>query len=297
MIGTLWSLYTNCDQTVHETIYWSTMTDPYGVAASGIKAYEDITRTEILALAKERISNRHFVSLRGAAGKEVTVVDFHHQGRQFRFEVFNLVDVTRRNPYELSRIPAEVEGNIDQLVQPKPPKEIVRYCMAQGYFNATAAKRKFAWPELHTKVLRMLSRAMERWSALDLERWQQLQNPAIVAAMNELEANWRQRSSCDEKDRFYQRRRDTVATTHSGIMPDVPKASVYWAVDKNWKSLCFHYSRGLQAAYGQPIVNRFIHDVDLYFSVEPPQLPDEQRHPFHEDLLAAKKGLRSGHEN
>lgn len=34
-------------------------------------------------------------------------------------------------------------------------------------------------------------------------------------------------------------------------------------------------------------MNRFIHDIELYFSVEPPLLPDEQHHPFHIEMLEA----------
>ena len=58
------------------------------MAPNDIREYEDSIQSEIHAFAKEKIEGGTLVSLPGAAGREVTAVDFKHQGKEIRFEVF-----------------------------------------------------------------------------------------------------------------------------------------------------------------------------------------------------------------
>ena len=80
------------------------------------------------------------------------------------------------------------------------------------------------------------------------------------------------------------------------ILRRAPEGALYWAVDKNGVTICFHYPEGLQAAYGPEVVLRFYVDIDTYLSVEPPRLPDGVHHPKHDKLLESNPfdGARGG---
>ena len=80
----------------------------------------------------------------------------------------------------------------------------------------------------------------------------------MIAAHKNLQTNWIKQSAVDRTDRYYQDLRDTIARKE--ILRHAPEGTLYWTVDKNGVTICFHYPEGLQAAYGPEAVLRFYVD-------------------------------------
>lgn len=100
----------------------------------------------------------------------------------------------------------------------------------------------------------------------------QLNDPSMIAARKNLQANWIKQSAVDRNLRHTIVRKE--------IPRRAPEGALCWAVDKNGVTIYFHYPEGLQAEYG-----RFYVDIDTYLSVEPPRLPDGVCHRKHDKLL------------
>ena len=261
--------------------------DPHDIPAIAMQVYERTIRQEILALAFSAIRQGNHIALPGAAGQEVIAVEFTHRSLLIRYKKYHAVNFSLPQPYKGSKIGAEVERRVDELVHPPPSTKLVDHCMAELLVDCLVNNKKYKWVDLHTKALRSIWLRRDEWESWEKEMSRKSETDEYSDALNQVKTKWRNVKKMDHRDRFYQKERDLIAHGSSQILRRQSKKALYWAVDTNDRTIVFHAPEGLQKAYGQQAVKLFKADIDLYFTTNPPSDRDETRHPFHARLLEA----------
>lgn len=282
------------------------MIPPYGLEAKDFREYEETLRCELKNLAKGELANNKFVQLTGAAGKEVKAVDFQHRGKQVRYEIFEAMDAKSNKPYEHSLICTEVESALDIATRAPPSENLYQYTMVMTHRKFLAEEEELQelhkqgkgkklkqlsklewWKNVHLEAGRYLWENMDNWSALEIEREANINDIDIKEALEKLEEEWINNKHADHTDHRYQKQRDLKASEHNGILRRTSRITIYWAVDPNGETLCFHHPTALVDAFGAEVVDKIYDDIKFFLSLHPPNLPDPQRHFDHERILKA----------
>ncbi len=274
--------------------------------AEDFRGYEKSFRSELKDLAHEEAAKGHFVQLDGVAGKEVKAVEFQHHGKHVRYEIFELMDAKSNRPYQNSLIHTEVEAALDEATPAPPSDNIYQYIMVKTHMELVAKEDELQaqhdqektkkpkqvskldwWKNVQFEAGRYLWENMDRWSAMELEREANLNDTDFQMSLLKLEEEWISNKHADHTDRRYQKQRDLKASKESGMLRRIPPNAIYWAVDPNGETLCFHYPMALQDAYGVEVVKNIYDDIKFFLSLHPPNLPDPLRHFDHERILMA----------
>lgn len=282
------------------------MIPPFGLEGKDFRKYEETFRSELKDLAERAVANGDFVLLTGAAGKEVKAVEFQHRGKLFRYEMFAKMDAKSNKPCQNSLIYTEVESALDRATHAPPSNDIYQYVMATTHMRLLAEDEELQalykqgkgkkpkqlskldwWKNVHMESGRYLWDNVEQWPALKVEREAMIDDVDIKQTLGTLEKEWINNKHADHTDRRYQKRRDLEASEDNGILRRIPPNAIYWAVDRNGETLCFHHPSALVDAYGAEVVDKIYDDIRFFLSLHPPNLPDPQRHFDHERILKA----------
>ena len=274
--------------------------------AKDFRSYEETFRSELKDLAKRELANGHFVPLTGVASKEVKAVEFQHRGKQVRYEVFEVMDAKSNKPYQNILIYTEVESALDKATHAQPSDELYQYTMVATHRRLLAEEEELQslhkqgkgkkpkqlskldwWKNVHLEACRYLWDDLDNWSDLEVEREAKMNEIDIREALGKLEEEWTKNKHADHTDRRYQKQRDLKASEDNGILRRIPPDTIYWGVDANGETLCFHHPTALVDAYGVEIVKKIYDDIKFFLSLHPPNLPDPQRHFDHERILKA----------
>lgn len=287
---------------------WDNIVLPYGLEAKDFHEYENIFRLELRNLAKTEMENGNFIQLIGAAGKEVKTVEFQHRGKQVRYEVFERMNAKDDKPYRNSLIYTEVEGALDKVTPAPPSSELYQYTMARIHMDLLAEEQELQtqyaknkgkakkpkqlskldwWKNIHFEAGRYLWDNLDGWSAIEVERKARINDAEIQKSLDKLRKEWIDNKQADHTDRRHQKQRDLKASEDNGILRRIPPKAIYWAVDSNGETLCFHNPTALVDAYGVEVVEKIYDDIKFFLSLHPPNLPDPQRHFNHERILKA----------
>ena len=252
------------------------------------------------------LASGDLVRLSGAAGKEVKAVNFQHRGKHLRYEIFEEMDARSNTPYQSSLIYIEVESALDKATHASPSDDIYQYVMATTHMRLLAENKELQalykqgkgkkpkevskldwWKYVHTESSRYLWDNVDQWPALKVEREAMIDDVDIKETLGTLEKDWINNKHADRADRRYQKQRDLEASEDNGILRRIPPNAIYWAVDRNGETLCFHHPTALVDAYGADVVDKIYDDIRFFLSLHPPNLPDPQRHSNHERILKA----------
>lgn len=261
-------------------LIWPERLAPYGLNPSAHREWEDDTRKSFKAA---KLASGEFVNLAGTLGKEVVAVDVTVNGKKLRWMKFLRIDAFGDElPCRKSRIEGDLKNKLDRLLPSSVPKQLLQLVMARVHMEVKTSGAIIDWRSIHNKALRELWDDTSVWGALEAGLQAQITDSPFKASLTALQGGW-PRKYC-KTDHYRQRVRDRV-TVQDNFLETMPEATSIWLVDRNEKTFGFHHGSGIREAYGSEVLQRIKDDIRVYFSVEPPRLPDAHRHPFHDELL------------
>lgn len=143
-------------------------------------AHEKTIRQKILALVSEAIQQDNYIALLGIAGKEVTAVETIRRCLLVRYEKYHAVNFSLPQPYKGSKISAEVEQKLDELVHPPPSSKLVDLSMAELLVECIESNKKYEWADLHIKALRGIWLRRYDWESHEKEMSGKLEKKPIL---------------------------------------------------------------------------------------------------------------------
>lgn len=272
-------------QLANRTLVWPKQLEAFGLNPDKYQQWEDNTRAEFQTAVELKVASGDHLYLPWALGRETIAVDVKVGQRALRWVQYLRIDAFGdSHPCAASGINLELQARLDALLPETPSKDLIEYTMATIYTADKESKTKVDWRVIYNRALERLWDDIEGWNALEAESAARKTDVEFLKTLGTLRQSWP--GNYNQTDRYRERRRGRFAAGQN-LLYMMPEDTILWLVDKNGKTFGFHHPTAIQEAYGDEAVKRIFSNIETYFSVEPPRLPDAHRHPFHKEFLTA----------